>query len=401
MQIISSAFSCAGPMRAMNQDRYIADDSRQVYGVFDGMGGHSGGEKAAELTLAEVLNFSEIPLSDGGVANEIIEEQLTSGVQQASSRVFQAAKDDPALKGMGTTATVFYHSENCGIVAHVGDSRAYLLRKGELIQLTQDHTFVNELILNGQLDQDKAASHPYAHVLTRAVGVYETVAVDSLVFELMLGDRIIICSDGFYDLFDNIDEMANALSSDFSVENIVEQMSQLPDARQGSDNATLVMLEVVPDSKTDTTKADLSRSEEVALKVEVLKRTSIFNPLELKDIVHLVQSGVVMQVAKGTVVVKEGEFDRNLYVIISGQMEVNKQGEHLALLNAGTHFGEMSLFLAGPRSASVVAECDSVLLELPFHVFDSFFKSSPRAGVEVLKAISREFASRLSESNER
>lgn len=404
MKIIAKGFSVAGPVREVNEDTLLLHDENQIFLVADGMGGHVGGAQASKLgadTTVQILEQS-FEDSDSPQRNEDIEKwekYVKDAISGASQAIFKLAADDPALRGMGTTVTSIIQRDGIGIVGHVGDSRLYLYRSGVLYQLTNDHTIVNEMLEAGDLSPSQVEGHPFANVLTKAVGVLETVSADTFVFELVVGDKLLLCSDGFYGSFANADEMY-AFVVDHINEDIIEQAEKRVTTHNAQDNVTLALLEVVPEEAT--VEADTQRSQEVILKVEVLQDVNLFRGLEVKEIVSVVQASTVRRIPAGEIVVSEGESSTGLlYVILDGEMQVGKGGGPLALLSKGNHFGEISILLEAPRSATVKAVTDATLLEIPKSAIDHLLSSSPRAGVQFLLAMSREFADRLAETNRR
>lgn len=172
-----------------------------LLGVSDGMGGASAGEVASALTLETLRNHATgamghlASLDTGG-----LEAWLAEGIHQANFRVQEKGRQDANSQGMGATATVGLIFPGAIVLAHVGDSRAYHLRHDRFIQLTTDHTYVGKLVAEGHLSPEEAETHEQRHVLIQAVGVRETLSVDTLTVALQSGDRLLFCSDGLYDL---------------------------------------------------------------------------------------------------------------------------------------------------------------------------------------------------------
>lgn len=188
-----------GRVRENNEDKheyFIPEDegvlaSRgMVFVVCDGMGGHAAGQIASELACKTFIN---VYLSHQG---ESPEDAAIAAVVASNRYVVDSARAIPARRGMGTTLSALALCEDSAITVQVGDSRVYRLRDSKLERLTCDHTFVEEQVKAGTLTREQAESHPYAHVLTRAVGVEEAVAPDVTRFDLLEGDVFLLCSDG-------------------------------------------------------------------------------------------------------------------------------------------------------------------------------------------------------------
>jgi protein phosphatase len=226
-------------VRPGNEDSYLVGND--VFAVADGMGGHQAGEIASDAAL-EPLRELDIP----GMADPAeVGEALAAAVRQANTLVVERAQADPALEGMGTTLTAIAVREGQLHVAHVGDSRAYLLRQNEkMSQLTTDHTLVERLIQEGRLSRDEAATHPQRNVITRAIGHEPTVDVEVLPpITLQEGDQILLCSDGLSGPVDD-ESISHILSETPSGEAAVNGLLAQANAAGGPDNITAVLLRV-------------------------------------------------------------------------------------------------------------------------------------------------------------
>lgn len=219
-----------GLVRSSNQDSVIC--AAPLFGVADGMGGHNGGETASgtvKTVLTEQLAGKNPTM-----------ESLLNAVKRANRRVFMHAEADDSLTGMGTTLTALLATPAEIYVAHVGDSRLYRLRDGELAQLTDDHSLVMEMVRRGALTKEEAEKHPMRNVITRAVGTENSLDVDMLRLERKKGDRYLICSDGLYGMVDEdvIAESMRTLSPEACAEHLLQQAL----AGGGRDNISLVLL---------------------------------------------------------------------------------------------------------------------------------------------------------------
>ena len=184
-----------GLVRPSNQDSLLV--AHNLYGVADGMGGHRGGETASRVAVQVVRNVLQ------GKTPE--DNTLRIGIEAANRRIFDMQRHELALAGMGTTLTMLWESRAEMFIGHVGDSRAYLYRGGELICRTEDHSVVAELVRNKIITPEMAKTHPYRSVITRALGTDPTVEPDLLHVEKKLGDVWLICSDGLYNMVEDAD----------------------------------------------------------------------------------------------------------------------------------------------------------------------------------------------------
>lgn len=218
-----------GLIRSSNQDTLLI--AHNTYGVADGMGGHLGGETASRVAAQEVKSFLSGKTPDERLASEAL--------RAANQSVYDMQKKDGSLKGMGTTMTLLWEGEDAVIVAHVGDSRAYLLRGGELTQKTEDHSVVAELVRNKLITPEMALTHPYKSVITRALGTDPQVVVDTEVSDKQVGDVWLVCSDGLYNMVtdDTIKEILTSLSPEKAADKLLELALE----NGGQDNVSFVL----------------------------------------------------------------------------------------------------------------------------------------------------------------
>jgi protein phosphatase len=220
-----------GQVRERNEDAYLVE--APLYAVADGMGGHRGGEVASQLAL-ETLSGSF------GSSNAPLATQIAA----ANEEVFARSAEDPSVSGMGTTLTAIVVRGTRATLAHVGDSRAYLLRGGDLRQLTEDHTLVGRMVKAGELSPAEAETHPHRNVLTRVVGTEPEVAVDATELGLMDGDRVLLCSDGLTGMVTE-DQIKAILDTVPGAQEAADRLVRAANRAGGVDNITVVLLDVV------------------------------------------------------------------------------------------------------------------------------------------------------------
>ena len=222
-----------GLVRSSNQDSLLVDQG--VYGVADGMGGHKGGETASRVAVQVVKNALR--------GKKAEKRALEVAVEAANRRIFDMARHDSALNGMGTTLTLLWEDEKEVHLCHVGDSRAYLLRDGELKQITDDHSLVAELLRNNMISPDAARTHPYRNVITRAVGVDPVVTADIFNHDTQEDDLWLICSDGLTNMVPD-ETLASVLKEADSDETAADELLALALEKGGTDNITFVLCRV-------------------------------------------------------------------------------------------------------------------------------------------------------------
>lgn len=230
-----AAFVCAerthiGKVRKVNQDAVIL--SGRLCGVADGMGGHQGGEIASAF-----VRDSLVQLLEGKEPDPIV---LFQTVKSVNRRLYINAQEDDKLRGMGTTLSVLWLGKENAYIAHVGDSRVYRLRDGHLVQLTDDHSMVMEMVRAGMLTKEQAAVHPMRNVITRAVGTEGGVDVDILTQPRRAGDLYLACSDGLHGLV-SAEDMEDTLKK-HPLEEAADFLLQKALDAGGHDNISLVIL---------------------------------------------------------------------------------------------------------------------------------------------------------------
>lgn len=232
MRVLS--FSEKGCIRKNNEDSFLVLSAEGLYAVADGMGGHRAGEVASSVALHELETwaprFTELE-------DQALENELTEAFVHANQVVHESSLKDPENAGMGTTLTVLLIRNEKVVIAHVGDSRAYLWRNQMLIPLTMDHSLVGELVRLGQISLDEAKRHPQRNVLMRAIGADPTIEVDCRSIGLQAEDVFLLCTDGFSNMISD-QELTEEFLEQSPWEERLEKLRQLTLERGAPDNFT-------------------------------------------------------------------------------------------------------------------------------------------------------------------
>jgi len=251
LRISSAGITNVGRKRQNNEDNYLVNDRLGLYVVCDGMGGHAGGEYASQVavtTIEEVLaNIRDENVAKGEIDDQITQEKLKYAVRLAGKRIYDLAQAEPEFRGMGTTAVILVFLNGMAYMAHVGDSRGYLIRGGEITQRTEDHSWVNEQIKAGLITAEAAKHHRFRNIITRSLGFQEEVEIDTQVLRAEPGDIYLLCSDGLSNLVTE-DELREMLVEK-SFQQTARDLIDLANDRGGDDNITLVLARV--DSVTE------------------------------------------------------------------------------------------------------------------------------------------------------
>ncbi len=230
MRVRAGVATDIGRVREGNEDSYLAE--HPLYAVADGMGGHKGGEVASRLALETLeTEFRER------------RDELSQQIRDANTAVFERSRSDDSVEGMGTTLTAVVLRELTAQLVHVGDSRAYLLRAGDLRRLTDDHTLVNRMVRSGEISEAEAEVHPHRSVLTRSLGTDPDVAVDEFTVALTDGDRLLLCSDGLTGMVTE-EQIRVILEAAPDPQDAADRLVRAANRAGGVDNITVVVLDI-------------------------------------------------------------------------------------------------------------------------------------------------------------
>lgn len=392
-----------GKIREKNEDHLLVDNSMGLYIVSDGMGGHAAGEVASKTAVdraAAVVrqNLNEIDQARRGhMSTGELARLVRFAVEEASREVYFQAKADQSLAGMGCTLTLLLTVGGHAVMAHVGDSRLYLFRAGESHQLSQDHTIAMELMRAGMFSVDEAERSPQAHILSRSVGLQEMVQVDTLVLDIVPGDRLMLCSDGLGKHIHDTQWLADVcVAEDF--ESISEELVSFANAAGGEDNITVLMVRVEADAPEQHTIPALRT--DVYLKLRTLGSVFLFDDLTLAQLARVLDLCSIDSFERGQDVIKEGDISSRLSVVMSGSFELKHGEETIGLLEPGQHVGADTLLHARPARAGLRANARSRLLTLDADGFRTLIRRRPYLGVALLERLALRLSRDLERSGE-
>ena len=236
------AKSDKGNVRETNEDYfYISNslDQIQLFLLADGMGGYNGGEIASQLAIQTAKNYIENNFKDIEKDRDSIIQLLGSSMEYANMVVYEKAKENPELQGMGTTLEICLIYNNKAYIGHVGDSRIYRVRKQFIRKLTQDHSYVQKLVKEGTITKEQAEHHPQKNMLMKALGCNAFVEPDVMVKGFLKDDILIMCSDGLSNM---VDQQTIYEMSSKNIEQATKDLVQLAKDRGGYDNITVVII---------------------------------------------------------------------------------------------------------------------------------------------------------------
>lgn len=393
-----------GRVRTRNEDNFTVCPDLNLFIVADGMGGHKGGDEASRqacLVIEEYIRARASVLrgcdeSPRPIRRREVSRLLQDAIRTASERIVMEAEVHPDREGMATTVVVAVLVGGRGFVAHVGDSRAYLIRDGAADLLTEDHSLFFELMRQGRLPQ--SASFPYRNVVTRALGVRGSPLADIVDFEVLPGDRLLLSTDGLHAYLDDA-TLANmslygtpqATGTARPLAEVVGRLVMYANESGGNDNITAVLVEVreVP-------------GDEAALRARgrVIASLPIFAALSAGDRHRIMSLCEHRLLDDGEVLFREGDLADGLYGVVDGEVEVRKGGERIATFGPGRELGEMSLLERQPRMVTGVARGQTEVLFLSRSTFQAVLRRSPIVASRLLANLVQILSHRLRDAND-
>ena len=390
-----------GRVRDHNEDNFLVDKGLNLFVVADGMGGHAAGEVASSIAvnqMRDVVRQNKDLLDSYKEGSRIASTRdvlslLEHAVQKACVEIHDLANRETEKRGMGTTLSCLLVIGNKGFIAHVGDSRVYLLRGGRVVQLTEDHSLVNELIKRGKLAASEAESSPYKNAVTRAVGVYESVEVDTMDFDVLPGDLFLLASDGLTGYLQK-EEIEPIVDGADDLKKIPAAFIDMANERGGKDNITNIVVRLVD---AEGKASELNR--EIELKIETIRRMPIFKFLTYNELVRIMNITTVKDIGPNEQIIVEGDEGEDLFIVLKGNVKVHKGETEIVALRDGDHFGEMALIDKAPRSASVTALTDTKLLQIGRTSFFEIIRKNPRLATKLLWSFLQVISDRLRATN--
>jgi serine/threonine protein phosphatase PrpC len=249
MELKAYGLTHVGRQRQHNEDSFLVENDAKLYLVADGMGGHAAGEIASRIAVDSISEFVLHTKEEEGTWPHAYDERykrltnrLMAAVRIANTRVLEAMRKDARLRGMGTTVVACLADEETMSVAHVGDSRVYLIRDNQLSRVTNDHSWVFEQVQAGMLTEAEAEKHPLRNVITRALGGALQVSPDASEIEMKNGDVYLLCSDGLTGMVPEDEILRLVTKNEGNLEQACQELIDTANERGGIDNITAVLI---------------------------------------------------------------------------------------------------------------------------------------------------------------
>jgi serine/threonine protein phosphatase PrpC len=385
-----------GKKREHNEDNLLSLPEEGLFLVADGVGGRAAGEVASAMCVA---SFAEEAASlrealeaytdnAGNDRRNAVLAELDRICQVATRRIYETAESEEK-EGMTTTLVAVAVGGGSAFLVHVGDSRAYLFRDGEVRQLTEDHSMVNELVRSGKMTWPEARASRHRHVITRAMGLYPTVQPSRGSFDLLPGDRLLLCSDGLSDVV--APERMLQLVAGFDPRRAVDELIQAALDRGGPDNVTVQVIEPLGSPRTDQS----------LMRARTLEHLFLFEDMPYAARLQVARIMDEHWFSPNEVLVTEGELGDSMYVVTEGEVRVTAAGVTLAILGQNEHFGELTLTDQLPRSATVSAVSFGSAVSISADALREFCMMEPALGNQLLWKLLQVLGGRLRVANAR
>ena len=252
MKLAFKGVTDVGRKREANEDCFAVVPEDRLFVVADGMGGHAAGEVASRLAVSAIADFIASTRRDAEITwpfeydttMSVEGNRLKTAIRLANQRILDTIAHKKDLEGMGTTLVGAIMAGTRLCVAHVGDSRAYLIRDGAITQITSDHSWVNEQVKLGFLTKNDASRHPFRNVVTRALGSKDDVVVDLAEQEVIRGDFVLLCSDGLNTMLNDEAIVGTILENGQDVEQAANSLVSRANENGGEDNVTVIVVKV-------------------------------------------------------------------------------------------------------------------------------------------------------------
>lgn len=399
MEVRFWAATDSGRKRSHNEDNFLVDRGLRLFVVCDGMGGHAAGEvasAAAIQTVREVIRdgLSEVTVGSGPdrapKEESAVLELLEEAIRAASKRVWSMAEEDPSRKGMGTTCSLLMFVGARGFIAHVGDSRIYRVGREGASQVTEDHSLRNHMIRAGRLEEGEPLER--ANAVTRAVGVAESIDVDTFTVDPTPEDRFVLCSDGLSDYLEEPVRLTELVAAE-DLEVATGECVDFANRSGGKDNTTVIVVEV----REGVGIWDARRSTPRGRALRVLPHFEGLGPEEAGQVLEALERRTL---DKGETLGAEGTLSEGLVVVVEGALDLIEEGESVGRIRKGDHLGERGLFGIGSRDWSLRAAESAEVVLLERDAFEELLRDDPELAAKIEWKFLRQWARKFRDFSE-
>ena len=394
MRIVGKGITDTGLRRSRNEDFILVDNDLHLYIVCDGVGGAGNGNVASKMAAETCAKFIKNSTSvfeefykTGKIS--ILEQLVKTSMQEACSEVFYAAHKNPDLTGMASTMTAVLFINDRAILGHVGDSRLYLVRNNQVYIVTEDHTLGREVRERSVMSEEEIKKNKLDHILNRSIGFYKSVEIDTLIFDILPGDELILCSDGLHNYLRTPVQLIPMLEHD-EVNTSLKEMVTFALNGGGSDNISVIVIQ---------TKLEESMYMGFESgRTELLNDFSIFNKIYLFNDLNFIRINRLLNVCEttdyeaGETIYTKGDKVNGVYVIYNGSVDKFDGENCLGSLIKGMFFGQASLMMDFTAPYSIITKEDCTILHISSKNYRRLCRSHPKFGVKLLENFIKGFS---------
>lgn len=398
MKFTAHAATDTGKKREVNEDAYLVDLENLLFIISDGMGGQSGGQLAAQTTVSALHEYFKANMSRfrrrymEPEGRQRVLELIDDAVQHACRQVYDLSRTKPELLGMGATMTLLFILGHHGFMAHVGDSRLYLKRRGMVQLLSRDQTLAADLVSKGLLDAKDARTHQSASVLLQAVGEHPAVQVETFSLEVLAEDTYMLCTDGLSAYLSGHRDLLPYLTREDLGEVPAELVQRALDGG-GRDNVTVVVVRA--SARENHQRQQEQRTGEFDLTFDRVFASSLFNTLTFRELVMVLSLANIRRYTPGETVVEEQAENDAIYIVLEGQLALSIGGRPMKYLNSGGLYGDATLLKIGPVQGTLQAVQPTRVLSIKTEQLNDLLRRHPRMGNKILKNLALRFYLRL------
>lgn len=404
LTLVADGASDVGRVRERNEDAYAIDEDYQVFIVADGMGGHNAGDVASAEAVAEARRFLRSRLDELTAEDEEEEEAgdpdrpserdemrsiVRATLQKACAHVYNIAQQRPECAGMGCTMTLVAFRGARGYVGHVGDCRLWLVREGRANRLTEDHRVVAELVRKGELTEEEAKDFPFPNSLSRSVGVHPMVEVDTIDFDVLQGDRMLMCSDGLAEYVTD-EDVSTLVWGPSVIDGLPERFVDLANGEGGVDNITVLCIEV-RDAGKEVTKVSVDTLNMIGFILHI----PVFSDFEYRELTAFLNLTETVDYQAGDEIFAQGSPCGSLEVLLYGNVQIVRDGRAIGEVGSGDPVGETAFLFGEDHSATAQAQEVCRTLRVEASPLRELLKADPRLSSKLMTGLAKVMAQRL------
>ena len=411
MKFLSMSLTDKGLARKNNEDSLLEVPELGLFAVADGMGGELCGEIASETAVNALRDFvtenraviDAFQMNSSAENKTQVLDMLADSLRNVNSKVFKEAEKRGIDGKMGTTLTVLLVIDRTGFMVHAGDSRLYMIRAGEVTQLSTDHTFINDYRRQFG-DYSGIFDAKFSGILTKAVGIQEYVEPEKLTFAILPEDKYLICSDGLYNgLGCDIPDFGDVFNSPFEdtqkeKERLKEAMRNLTDVvyKNGApDNVSMILI-----SAFSLNENEVTGTREFIQKFDRIRSIELFKDLEYRELLAVMAQVEIRTYNKYDVISKTAAADRELFIILDGKVSALKGSRLLKTFHNGDHIGDVAFLSGEMPSYNLFLDKTSSFLVIKKSAFDKIVAEEPIIGVKLLTSLATVLARQTNSATE-